>query len=98
MSIMYRVDYGKPVPTAVECEMPEYPNKDADGNTIYENTHFGWEEDAREKLEAEQGAGVSLTTRRVTRIRVELDAAEKELVDAIIVLEQIRENRKEKGM
>lgn len=98
MSIMYRVDYGKPVPTAVECEMPEYPNPDADGNTIYENTHFGWEEDAWERLEAEQTAGVSLETQSVIRLREQLAQAEKKLVNEIIVLEQIRENRKEKGM
>lgn len=85
MPTMFKVKYGTPRPIAVDCETPSYPERDADGDQILDNTHFLSEDDAWETLLREHDAGQYLAVRNVQRLREELAAAEKELCDAAIL-------------
>jgi hypothetical protein len=84
MAKMFRVKWGIPHPIEVEAEIPEWPNKDADGNTIYENTHFLKAEDAWPVLLREHEAGVSLHCSQVNQLRHQLRKAESDLVEATL--------------
>ncbi|WP_376956440.1 hypothetical protein ABNQ39_00305 (plasmid) [Azospirillum sp. A26] len=91
MATMFKAVYGSPRPVTVECEVPAYPNADADGCTIYENTHFLSEAEAWERVLAEHDAGLSLEARRVKNLRAELEAAEKSTATAAILATEARE-------
>lgn len=93
--LMYRVDPNRPSPIPVECPDPKWPNADADGQTIYENTHFVSIEKAWETLQAEVDAGVSLGCTRVNELRRRLAEAEKRLVDDTLMAQAVREARKD---
>lgn len=82
---MFKVVYGKSSPVEVEAEIPEWPNLDADGEEIFENTHFLNVDEAWEKLLIETAAGVSLNAMSVIRIRKDLAEMEKKLVDATLI-------------
>lgn len=49
-----------PAPESVECERPGYPNKDAQGRVMYENSHFRTEEEAWHSLLKNAEAGLRL--------------------------------------
>jgi hypothetical protein len=76
---MFRVQYGTPRPVEVEAETPAYPNRDSDGQTIFENTRFleranAWDYWVREHL-----AGLKLDSAKVEILRQQPAAAEKRL-------------------
>ena len=52
----------------VECPDGLYPNNDAEGYKIFENTHFETESEAWKKLLAETEAGVSLAGSRMIEV------------------------------
>lgn len=93
--LMYRVDPNRPSPVPVECPDPKWPNADADGQTIYENTHFAVIADAWEKLQAEVDARVCLRCTRVNDLRLRLAEAEKRLIDDTLMANAVREARKD---
>lgn len=91
MTIMHKAVYGTPRPIAVECEVPSYPHCDADGKTIFVNTHFLSEAEAWDRVVSEHDAGLSMEARRVKNLRAELAEAEKQLADAAILATDARE-------
>lgn len=93
--LMYRVDPSQSSPVPVECPIPTWPNTDADGDTIYINTHFASIDEAWEKLQAEVDAGVSLGCCRVNELRRQLADAEKSLVDDTLQAQAVREAKKD---
>lgn len=76
--ILYRVDESGVRPVAVECDKPMFPFSDADGKTIYDNTHFASEDDAWEAQRRDVLAEVELAGRAVQHARAALSAAEAE--------------------
>ena len=93
--LMYRVDSKCSAPVPVECPKPTYPNRDADGEAIYINTHFASIGEAWERLQAEVDAGVSLGCCRVNELRRQLAEMEKRLVDDTLQAHAVREARKD---
>ena len=68
----------------VECPRGRYPSKDADGHTVYDNTHFSTAAEAWDKVIAETSAGCSLAARDVERARAGLRRAEAGAADALV--------------
>lgn len=93
--LMYRADSKCSAPVPVECPEPTWPASDADGRTIYVNTHFASIDEAWERLQAEVDAGVSLGCCRVNDLRRQLAEAEKHLVDDTLQAQAVREARKD---
>ncbi len=79
-------------PVAVECEVPGYPNLDANGATMYENTHFADEAAAWAQVLAECYAGESLDASAVIRVEEELKHRKDRLVRSAIAAVEAREN------
>lgn len=75
---------GKTGTVPVECETPGWPNTDIDGNQMYDNTHFLTEAEAWKRVIADADAHVELETRHVQHLRQTLQAAEKDLVEAVL--------------
>lgn len=88
MAKMFKSIYGKPGPVEVEAEVPSYPHDDADGDTIYENTHFLGIKSAWKRHLAEHRAGIGIAVVRVKEVRTELARREKELCEASIFYEE----------
>lgn len=81
---MYKVVSGKPGPVPVMADLPSYPNRDADGDTIFENTHFLNLDAAWEYHLAEHRAGQSIAAGNLEYARAELEKREKLLCDAAL--------------
>lgn len=81
-------------PRQVECEVFAHPHNDAEGDTIYVNTHFATEAEAWEASEAEAAAHVSLAASGVKHARSALAKAEKEAADAAVHFATIRDARR----
>jgi hypothetical protein len=81
MTALYRAD--TTLLTVVKAECPDDPwgELDADGCTIYVNTHFKTEAEAWEKLMREVEAGVSLAGSRVLEVRSRLQDANRYAAD-----------------
>ena len=77
----------------VECPKGRYPACDADGETIFDNTHFDTEAEAWERLAGDAAAGLSMTTGHVVDLRTRLAKAEREVVDAAVFNELVRTRR-----
>lgn len=75
----------------VECEKCEYPLKDSEGDTIYENTHFLTPEEAYEEAIANCQAGVTLITEDIKDTREKLRKQGERLADECIDLERLKE-------
>lgn len=76
MQTLYRTD--KTTVTAVECDHPEWPNLDADGKPIYnESTHFVSEADAWQELLENAEFKMNRALDRVQAIGQELHQAEQ---------------------
>jgi hypothetical protein len=95
MAKMFKVVYGSPSPVEVEAEIPSYPHRDSNGDSIYENTHFLRIEDAWERHLAEHRAGLSLGASRVKYARQELSRHERELCDAALFYDAALKAHKE---
>lgn len=79
-------------PEAVECKESGYPNCDATGRVMYENTHFALEGEAWERLRREHKAGVSLSSSAVREIRRRLLEAEARLVEDALIRDECDHN------
>jgi hypothetical protein len=90
---MFRVQYGTPHPVEVQAETPAYPNRDSDGQTIFENTHFLERTKAWKCCVDEHLAGLKLDSAKVETLRQQLAAAEKRLADAALLYTQVLANR-----
>lgn len=80
-------------PRLVECETVGYPNKDADMDTMYDNTHFLDEITAWVKLQQEVDASVHLDASAVRKLRVQVAEVEKSLIESTLKAETVRRNR-----
>jgi hypothetical protein len=96
MAILFKWDLANAIVRAVECPKPSYPNKDADGDKIFENTHFKREEDAWKHLEDEASAWVRSTARELADLRNRETKATRELADRTLVLVRVQETRAER--
>lgn len=72
---MWRVGTKNVLPVLVECPDGLWPNKDAGGVQIYENTHFERREDALEKWNRELLAGIEICGRDVRYYQGKLNEA-----------------------
>lgn len=77
---------------SVECE-GTWPKRDADGDTVFVNTHFEDEGDAWTHLLREAEAVVSVYARALAQARGEVRRIEEALGDAANALESARQNR-----
>lgn len=82
-----------PWPVEVECPRPSRANKDVDGDTIYENSHFKTEKACWEEIRANVEATVAIRGDRVNELRRMLVAAEHEAADAAAVFAAYRDRR-----
>jgi hypothetical protein len=64
-------------PRAVECKRAGYPNTDADGDKMYDNTHFANEAEAWKQLRQEREAHVRISGGTVAQAKRELQRAEQ---------------------
>jgi len=76
----------------VTAEIPEYPNKDSDDETIYLNTHFLTPEAAWKSCLDELDAGVRNEVSVVESLRRRLAEAEAKLVNRVLLHERARQN------
>jgi hypothetical protein len=81
-------------PIEVEAADPHWPARDAEGQMIFENTHFLDKERAWSYLIANREAHVSLSCMDVETRRHGLKKAEAELVEATLLLERAKKARK----
>jgi hypothetical protein len=88
MTTMWKVVYGSPAPVEVQAQVPCWPNMDAAGDKIFDNTHFIDLEKAWERHLAEHRAGVSLSVSRLKEARAELARRESELCEASVFYEE----------
>lgn len=86
---------GKTGPIPVECETPGWPNRDIDGNTMYDNTHFPTEAEAWKRVLAEADAHVEMEARHVQHLRQTLQDEEKKLVEAVLKQREAIDNHRD---
>src|ERR1700677_2767321 len=80
---LYKVKYGQPAPVEVEAdEGSSWPHSDADGETIFRNTHFRKIEDAWTQHLAEHRAGLNLASAKLVQLKAEVDAQQIKCADA----------------
>ena len=85
MTHLYRADTTLLTVVRVECpDGTKYPADDADGETIYDNTHFPTESEAWRRLMSEAQAGVSLAGSRVKDARSRLLDANQYAADQAV--------------
>ncbi len=88
--VMWRGSDGMIEPVKVECPNGLYPNLDAEGIEIYENTHFHTEEAAWQNIEDCVLAGVSLSGSAVENAQSQLRQAEKQAAESALEFKQFR--------
>ena len=93
MPTLFKFDLKTGTVTPVECESTKWLTKDADGATIYENTHFKKEADAWEALEREARAWVQFGASDLEALRKREVEATRELADRTLVLVRIQAAR-----
>lgn len=83
-TIMWRADDGDTAPVAVECPGPTaaYPSRDANGATIYVNTHFPTLEAAWAKLISSVRSQLFLAERDLQNAEAARRKAEQSMVKA----------------
>lgn len=89
---LWRADLDQLKPVLVDCPRGGWPNDDADGHKIFDNTHFATEVAAWDKLIAESSAGVSLAGSRVEECRQKLDHANVLAAQAAVEFARVREH------
>lgn len=90
---LWRADTSLWKPVEVECPKGGYPESDADGIKIYNNTHFENQKEAWENLEAEVFAGLRLAANHLDECEGALLAAKQEVVASAIRVDQFKRNR-----
>lgn len=93
MPILFKFDLKTGTVRPVECESTEWPGTDADGATIYENTHFKAEADAWAALEREAQAWVHSGARTLEDLRKREVEATRDLADSTLILVRIQAAR-----
>ena len=91
---------GQGVPVQVECPERGWPNRDAEGRTQYDNTHWDHESDAWARSLSNARAGVNLSRSSVEQLQDRLEAATRRLtedIEALANLEHARQQREEMG-
>ena len=88
---LYRADRYRVVKTTGN----RYPEKDADGETIFVNKHFTTEEEAWERVMAEASAGVSLSGRSVIDAEERLLGAQKAAASSAAEYVKAKDNYEE---
>jgi len=86
---MWKSVYEEPYVVEVECEVPEYPNTDADGDTIFDNTHFKTQGEALEEQKDQAIAGISLDTSAIKRAEENLFNAKERLCQSAVMFDFI---------
>lgn len=82
--IVYYADESEIKPVQVTCKIFGYPNKDADGRMMYDNTHYKDEKDAWRNLRLNANARMELLIREISSMKHKLMDIEKRYVDAAI--------------
>ena len=90
---MWRADTKQWKAVMVDCPKGLYPNDDADGCPIFDNTHYTTAKEAWDSLEAEASAHVTMAARSVEYKRDELARANEEAADASIRWKTFRDNQ-----
>jgi hypothetical protein len=80
-----------PHPIEVDVEHLRYPEKDSEGDTIYENTHFATKVECWESIRQNTVAWVSLAGSRVAQAKAGLRAAEVEAANAAECFAAVRD-------
>jgi hypothetical protein len=86
---MWRADQKEWKPILVNCPNGLWPNKDADGKEIYENTHFATREEAMASLWANVEAFISLSVSHVEYCQKELAEAKERVVQAALARSKV---------
>jgi len=89
---LWRADTKQLKPVLVVCPHGGYPADDADGISIYNNTHFSTEAEAWDRLKAEADAGVSLAASDISEARSRLDKAHLRAANAVVKFARVRDN------
>lgn len=92
--VAWKVDYKQWTVRSVECPNGiQWPNPDADGTTIYDNTHFHRRADAVHKLQANAKAGIATDRAAIERAEREIERLKNQIVaaTAALLIEQIDE-------
>jgi len=87
--IMYRADNDEWRVIQVECPNGLHPANDADGKTIYENTHFKTSKEAWKRLQREAQAWLSLALGNQRRIKGDLEEANDNIIKASTALDNV---------
>ena len=82
-------DGGDHKPVEVECPDGLWPNDDADGERIFENSHFETRSECVDRMKAEAEAGVRLAGSRVELARQSLQNEERDAAQAAVVFEKV---------
>ncbi len=75
----------------VECPDGDHPALDAEGRTIYSNTHYKKRGDAIDNLKRESAAWISLAARKLERLEAEILATHKEAAAAVVAAHKVSE-------
>lgn len=78
-------------PERTTCDEPGWPRCDAQGRTMFENTHYPTEREAWSRVRADAKAGFQLDAREVLRLRAELARIEKRALDSALRVVSIDE-------
>lgn len=89
--VRWRADKSKWVPVEVECPDGLYPHHDADGEKIFENTHFATRDECLERLRCDAAIGVKLAGDEVIRCRLALIAAYEKSGTAAAIFADVSE-------
>ena len=90
---LWRADYEQARPAFVDCPNGGYPATDAEGNKIWENSHFATKEDAWNHLETSAAAGVENTGSTIESARHNMRKLELRAADRAVHYARVRENR-----
>ena len=85
MVTVWKLKNGVARPIAVRCKKPGYPNRDEDGETMYENSHYADEATAWAYLLECRASWVRSAASRVREARESLAKAEADLVEAAML-------------
>lgn len=83
--IRYKHKRCAPWVVAVECPVPGYPNRDADNEVQYVNSHFDTEREAWDSLLANTAAGQSLAVGEYEDAKAHLGAKTRKLAERAAV-------------
>ena len=89
---LWKYDLHNATVKEVKCERPRYPNKDEDGDTIYDNSHFQTEMEAWEALESEARAWVRNSAANLENAREQEAKHTRDLADRSLILVKVQEN------